>query len=1001
MVFVSGAARDDGNGGDRLTVRQQLLALGIAVVVATFSCGWPGLDNGFINFDDPDVIIDNPRLDQPDVVDVVDVFFEVRDHAYLPLYYLALMPEASFGKDPGGFHAASLVWHALCGLLVLCFVHALTDRAFLAGAAALLYVCHPIAVESVAWASGRKDQVSLALLLAGLTVWTAWLRRGGRGRLASAAALLFLGCFAKGTVVVFPLLAGMIWLMERRRSPGVASLRPVGGALALLSLLAAVPTGVHLWVALTEGTAGAGATHGVAEGAGLFLTALSGYAQHLAVPVRLSIHYYLAPGEAFGIGHATGVLVLAALVAGLIVHLFGKGGVLAFALGWVLVSLLPFNNVFPRTSVAMADRYLAVGLPAFALLVAGLIDCMPGRLKVVVLIIACGLTGSLTWRRTTEFENGEVVFRRAMEIAADDPVPPAMVAEALLAGRDALDKRQEAIGLMGRSLGLAERTGDPVRIMRARMRLADTQLRGGDFEDAQAQFERARVAFSQTPERFEALGIEPLVLDHNLAQCLIGRGLIQDGKAMLLRILTADPKHPYARLSHAGLEMQQGYVDLVRYEDAGLRHRARGRVDGGLEVLQALAKDLALREHAGVRVELEPEVLRQLGDATLAADWQDGNLMASLTYAETLIARHPGKPHGYSLRARVQERLLGPDGVRDVLLDLTKAHLLDPDDPNLVVRFAQQLRVVGENRKAHRVLDRAHARRPRSEAIKLALADLLVAQGRTHHNAGRHDKALLAAEGARRLIADSTEIWLLLAQVHEKNAAWEKAEAAYSQVLALDETHKEARLGMARFHQARGIGRLSELKARVGREADPDKREKLERDEMMRVLADYRVALEFAAGARDVEIARQYLRRRRAGGGDRSRELRTQGERELQAGDIEVGIELLRNAIRVDGLDAEARWMLAQALRARSLKRVDDERRADRDEALRQVERALSLDPEHLPSLYLASDLYYVKGGWSELRTVSRRFLLLTREVDALASERAEVERRLAHAERR
>lgn len=983
-----------------MTTRQQLLGLTIAVVFATFLTGWPGLGNEFINFDDPDVVINNPRLDKPSIVDAVDVFFEVRDHAYLPLYYLALMPEASVGKDPGGFHTASLIWHALCGVLVLGFVHALTGRVFLAGAAALLYVCHPVAVESVAWVSGRKDQVSLAMLLAGLTVWIGWLRRGGRGRLAGAATLLFLGCFAKGTVVVFPLLAGMIWMKERSRDAPGLSPRPVVGALALLAALAAVPTGVHLWVALSEGAAGTGATHDAAEGVGLFLTALSGYAQHLAVPVRLSIHYYLPPGDAFGMGHVTGLIVMVLLAAGLWASLVGRGGVVAFALGWVLVSLLPFNNVFPRTSVAMADRYLAVGLPAVALLVAGLLDRMHGWGRVAALVSICAVTGWLTWERTGEFHDGETVFRRAMEIETDDPVPPAMVAEALLARRDVLDSRPDAIALMGRSLVLAERTGDPVRIMRARMRLADTQLRGGEFAEAQGRFEKARDAFDEAPERFHALGVEPLVLDHNLAQCLIGRGLIHDGKAMLLRILDVDKNHAQARLSYSGLEMRQGYVDLQRYEEAGLRNRARGRVERGLEALGALAKEMAMGGHAGVRAELEPEVLRQLGEATLGADWRDGNLSAALTYAEKLIARHPRKPHGYSLRARVQERLLGADGVREILVDLTKAYLLDPDDPNLVVRFAQQLRVVGENRKAHRILDRAHAGRPNSEVIKLALADLLLAQGRTHHNAGRRSKALRAAEGARQLVPDSVEIWLLLAQAHESDSVWEKAEKAYLQVLDLDETHKEARLGMARFHQARGIGRLSELKTRVGLEEDPGKREKLERDEMMRVLADYRAALEFAAGARDVDIARQYLRRHRAGGGDRSRELRTRGEQELQAGDIEVGLALLRNAIRVDGLDVEARWMLAQALRSRSLKNTDEAKRADRDEALEHVEHVLSLDPEHLPSLHLASDLYYVKGSWSQLRTVARRFLTLTLEIEELAGERAEVRRRLAHAER-
>ena len=983
-----------------MTHRGRMVGLSVLVVAAAVVTGWPGLYNDFINFDDPDVVINNPRLQQPGVLDVVGVFTEIRDHAYLPLYYLALMPEASGpGTDPAAFHLASLIWHGLCGVLVLVFVQRLTGRVFLGAATALIYVCHPVAVESVAWVSGRKDQVSLALLLLGLISWTSWLRHGGRGRLAGAATWMFLACFAKGSVVVFPALAALIWLFERGR-PDARPARPVIPALALLTALAAVPMAVHLWVASEEGTAGLGATHSASQGPGLFLQALSRYGAHLLVPLRLSVHYHLDPAAPLGFDHLVGAVMLVVMVAALALSLRSRGGVVAFALAWVLVSLGPFNNVFPRTSVPMADRYLAVALPAFAVMSAVLLGRLGARGRVATLSCVCVVLGGLTWERTGEFRDGETVFRRAMEIEPDDPVPPAMVAEALLARSNSGAHRVEAVALMGRSLGLAERFGDPVRVMRARLRFADTQLRSGGFAEAEAQFRKARDDYGAEPDRFRALGLEPSVLDHNLAQSLIGRGLVQDGQALLRQILERDPGHPQSRMSLWGLQLQQGFTDLGRYGDAELRGRARGRINESIEELEELAGELRQGKHGPVREELEPELLKQLGAGILRADWRQQNNLDALGCADTLITRYPDKPQGYSLRASVNEKLLGPDGAREVLLDLTKAHLMDPLDDRVLVRFARQLRAVGQNRKAHRLLERAHERNPASEGVRHGLADLLVSQGRTHHNSGRSEEALVAAEGARALMPDNVEVLLLFGQVSEARGDWDGAAEAYRGILALDDALVEARLGLARFHQARGMGLLSRIDGLLTAHPQAERAER-ERELRLNVLADYRVALELAAGGSDVRIARRYLREHRARKGDRSKELRLQGERELQAGDMELGINLLRNAVRLDGLDVDAHWLLATALRRRSQDAVEGARRSDRTEALQCVERALSLDPEHLPSLYLASDLYYVKGRWPRLRSVGRRFLALSEERPALTAERKEVERRLTQASRR
>ncbi|MAG31563.1 MAG: hypothetical protein CL908_11815 [Deltaproteobacteria bacterium] len=984
--------------------RQRWLLAGLTVAVV-FIAGWPGLDNGFINYDDPDVIVNNPRLDDPGVIDVGDLFFEVRDHAYLPLYYLALMPEAAIaGKDPEAFHVASLLWHALNAVLVFFLVRRITTSLLLSAAAAMVFAAHPVAVESVAWASGRKDQVSLMFLLWGLHVWMGFCEGGGATRFVGAALLFFLGCFGKGSVVVFPALAGLIALQLHRDGRLSEGRRP-WLAVGILAAVAVVPVAVHLVVAAQEGVSGAGTIHGPGDGALMFLGALRLYAQHLVLPVALSIHYHLPAGAPFGLEQVTGLLVLGVLGVGTFLFMKGRGRWVAFAAAWLLVSLAPFNDVFPRTSLAAADRYLAVGLPAFGLFIGALLSRLPAQAGWVGLLAIVGLLATLSMGRTMEFVDGETVFRRAMEVDPGDPLPPAQVAEALLErsakemGRP--DLIDEALGMLALSLGLAEREHDPLRTMRARLRYADTLLRTGRYQTARDEFGSAITELERDPERYVALGVRPLTLQHNLAQCMLGLGLVHDAKAQLLRILDLDKEHPHARLTLAGLHMREGFRDLERLKRPGLVDRARTQVNRGISDLIRLRGQLSSSRITGspwsqqTADELEPKALKELGEGLLHASWREGSESLAVECGEFLTSHYPDRAHGWLLLSRIKEAQ--GESAREVLLDLAKAHHAAREDVDIIVRFATKLLSVGENRKAMSLLLRARALRPESETVKVTLGRLFVALGRTWHNQSEPEKALRAAQQGTGLLPRDPDAWLLRGQVMESQRRWKDAGTCYANVLEYAPDQAQGRLGIARCYQAQGIAALSQLEKRVAK-TDAEKRGSVRQHLTDLVVSQYRLALEYAAGASDVNVARSWLRAHRARTDDASQQLREQGWAQLvSGGDRQTAIGLLEQATAMDGLDLEAHWMLAEALRARSRdqERDEDARRADRDRALVAVEHALSLDPEHVQSLYLVSDLYYVKGRWKKLVPVARRFLVLVKDDPEIADRRAHVARRL------
>ena len=125
----------------------------------------------FINFDDPLYVTDNPPVQGGLTLAGLVWAFTTR-HAgfWIPLTWLSFMVDSQlFGLHPGGFLLTNLLLH-LANTLLLFFWLLRTTRAlgpsFLVAA---LFALHPLHVESVAWATERKDVLSTFFWL--LTMW--------------------------------------------------------------------------------------------------------------------------------------------------------------------------------------------------------------------------------------------------------------------------------------------------------------------------------------------------------------------------------------------------------------------------------------------------------------------------------------------------------------------------------------------------------------------------------------------------------------------------------------------------------------------------------------------------------------------------------------------------------------------------------------------------------------------------------------------------------------
>src|SRR5262245_50172289 len=134
-----------------------LIVLAVGLVYAQV------LGHGFVNFDDPVYITDNPVVLRG--LPWEGVRWAVGSGLtgmWQPLTWLSLMANVEYlGAGAAGFHAVNVALHAGNALLLYALLRAATTSAGRSLAVALLFAVHPLNVETVAWASQRKSTLSM------------------------------------------------------------------------------------------------------------------------------------------------------------------------------------------------------------------------------------------------------------------------------------------------------------------------------------------------------------------------------------------------------------------------------------------------------------------------------------------------------------------------------------------------------------------------------------------------------------------------------------------------------------------------------------------------------------------------------------------------------------------------------------------------------------------------------------------------------------------------
>lgn len=401
-------------------------AIAAALTLVTLAIYAQVIGHHFISLDDPTYIQENPMVNRGITLAGLGWAFTT-SHAtnWHPLTWISHMIDCQlFGTNAGRHLLVNALIHVANTLLLFWFLLRTTHSRWPSALVAALFALHPLHVESVAWASERKDTLCAFFGLFSLIAYVRYVKAPSTSRYACTALTLALGLLAKPMLVTWPFVMLLVdyWPLRRFRAAGgtrpgaprsrhaVTEMWPlVREKLPLFGLAAASAI-----ITLTaQSSGGAVRTLAAAPVALRLSNALVSYAKYFLLafwPNDLAVYYPFAGISAWQIIGAAFLLI------GITGFCFLQRRIRPYLIvGWLwfLGTLVPVIGLVQVGGQSMADRYFYIpSIGLFIAVVFGLADIarswrvaplISGGIAAGVLIVLATLTNAQIQRWSDSF----------------------------------------------------------------------------------------------------------------------------------------------------------------------------------------------------------------------------------------------------------------------------------------------------------------------------------------------------------------------------------------------------------------------------------------------------------------------------------------------------------------------------------------------------------------------------------------------------------------------
>ncbi|GAB4282918.1 MAG: tetratricopeptide repeat protein [Marinilabiliales bacterium] len=398
----------------------------LLIIISGVILFYPALNNDFVNWDDDVYILNNPDITSFSNIDKFFTNYYIGHYHPLTMISYAIDYAVS-GYDPFIYHIHNVLLHIISSILIFYIVLLLLKNNVSAFITALLFLIHPLRVESVAWIAERKDVLYTVFYFASVLLYVLSKQsneKPQKKRLLFLAIIFFiLSLLSKTAAVSLPLVLIMIDIYL-----GVKIKKAIITKIPLL-LFSAIVGFFTLYVLGHEK-----AIYDISNNYTLldriFMTfyALSFYIVRLFYPFNLSASYFFVEktNGFLPVTYYLSVVLIFAIILFVIKSKILKKE-LVFGFLVYLFTIFMFLQIIPSGRVLVADRYSYVPYFGLFFIIAAVYKYLESKkqyLRLYTILLSLIILISLysTNKRIKVWKNGVSLFTDIIEDYPNNPL---------------------------------------------------------------------------------------------------------------------------------------------------------------------------------------------------------------------------------------------------------------------------------------------------------------------------------------------------------------------------------------------------------------------------------------------------------------------------------------------------------------------------------------------------------------------------------------------------
>ena len=567
--------------------------------------------HSFINFDDNIYLYDNNKVKAGLSLDGFS-WALTSTHAsnWHPITWLSHMLDCQFfGLNAGFHHSVSVLLHALNAELLFYFLLSTTGSFWPSVFVSLLFALHPLHVESIAWASERKDLLSTFFMLLSLISYSAYSRRSGIWRYCTVALFFVLSLMSKPMTVSFPFLLLLLdyWPLNRIRLKQYSgdSHQKTTFFLICEKIPFFILSGASCLVTfLIQQHSGAVKSLQMIPASLRISNALISYVAYLKkmlYPVDLVILYPFS--QTIPLWMSAGAALILLAISFKVLQLKNKHPFLAVGWFWYIVTMIPVIGLVQVGVQSMADRYTYIPLIGIFIMISFEFSKwkkMDFKITWLLPVLVFLPLGVLSWKQIGYWKNSEVLFRHALEVTPKNYTAHNHLAKTLAENGNPLEAEQHYTAVLAIMPSNSE----------AMANLGVLLAEQGKVEQAYGYLSKAALLEPQNPK-----------IQNNLGNIHKSKGQLEEATAYYKKAIAFDPEYKEALFNLANtLEKQDRFNEsLELYQKTITLHPAFAEAFNGIGVTLARSGNLERSlEYFRKALELKPNYLQAQKNLAMA-----------------------------------------------------------------------------------------------------------------------------------------------------------------------------------------------------------------------------------------------------------------------------------------------------------------------------------------------------------------------------------------------